>query len=83
MVSVASADDWTKRSIYQVTFRAVRNPPPKSRKSNFQLFRWSPTDLPWEMFSPSCDTSQEKYCSGDWQGIIYLVYIQDMGFDAI
>ncbi|KAJ3875382.1 GH13 alpha-amylase precursor [Lentinula edodes] len=34
--------------------------------------------------SPSCDTSQKKYCGGNWQGIINnLDYIQSMGFDAI
>ncbi|KAJ3720226.1 GH13 alpha-amylase precursor [Lentinula guzmanii] len=59
----ASADDWTKRSIYQVV------------TDRFALGNGS---------SPSCDTSQKKYCGGNWQGIIsHLDYIQDMGFDAI
>ncbi|KAI0640874.1 glycoside hydrolase family 13 protein [Trametes meyenii] len=34
--------------------------------------------------SPSCDTSQRKYCGGTWKGIVNkLDYIQNMGFDAI
>ncbi|KAJ3843630.1 GH13 alpha-amylase precursor [Lentinula raphanica] len=62
-VSAASADDWTKRSVYQVV------------TDRFALGNGS---------SPSCDTSQKKYCGGNWQGIInHLDYIQDMGFDAI
>ncbi|THU96594.1 GH13 alpha-amylase precursor [Dendrothele bispora CBS 962.96] len=34
--------------------------------------------------SPSCDTSQRKYCGGTFSGIVNkLDYIQNMGFDAI
>jgi len=34
--------------------------------------------------SPSCDTSERKYCGGTFQGITNkLDYIQGMGFDAI
>ncbi|KAI0742255.1 glycoside hydrolase family 13 protein [Daedaleopsis nitida] len=34
--------------------------------------------------SPTCNTSDRKYCGGTWQGIIdKLDYIQDMGFDAV
>ncbi|KAJ4474354.1 glycoside hydrolase superfamily [Lentinula aciculospora] len=62
-VLAASADDWTKRSIYQVV------------TDRFALGNGS---------SPSCDTSEKKYCGGNWQGIISkLDYIQGMGFDAI
>lgn len=32
----------------------------------------------------SCDTSDQKYCGGTWDGITnHLDYIQNMGFDAI
>ncbi|GAW04971.1 glycoside hydrolase family 13 protein [Lentinula edodes] len=59
----ASADEWTKRSIYQIV------------TDRFALGNGS---------SPSCDTSEKKYCGGNWQGIISkLDYIQSMGFDAI
>ncbi|PSR70436.1 hypothetical protein PHLCEN_2v13687 [Hermanssonia centrifuga] len=34
--------------------------------------------------SPSCDTSNRKYCGGTWNGIVTkLDYIQNMGFDAV
>ncbi|KAJ3875393.1 alpha-amylase [Lentinula edodes] len=62
-VFAASADEWTKRSIYQIV------------TDRFALGNGS---------SPSCDTSEKKYCGGNWQGIISkLDYIQSMGFDAI
>lgn len=32
----------------------------------------------------SCDTADQVYCGGSWQGIInHLDYIQDMGFSAV
>ncbi|KAJ3847881.1 glycoside hydrolase family 13 protein [Lentinula lateritia] len=62
-VFAASADEWMKRSIYQIV------------TDRFALGNGS---------SPSCDTSEKKYCGGNWQGIISkLDYIQSMGFDAI
>ena len=34
--------------------------------------------------SPTCNTSDRKYCGGTWKGIVNkLDYIQNMGFDAI
>lgn len=34
--------------------------------------------------SPTCNTSDRKYCGGTWKGVVNkLDYIQNMGFDAV
>ena len=77
----ASANDWSSRSIYQVSNLLVVSPFSCSSRGHqlvtdrFALANGS---------GPACDTANRKYCGGNYQGIIsHLDYIQNMGFDAI
>lgn len=77
----ASANDWSSRSIYQVSNILVLSPSPCSFRGH-QLV----TDR-FALASGSgsaCNTDDRKYCGGNYQGIInHLDYIQNMGFDAV